>query len=265
MDNKFIVLEPAANLRTLARAALRGNWQNALAAMAVCLIIIDLVGTLIDAFLGTTYTFAPGIELKTSYAWMYRLALVGAINVGIASFSLRLFRHQDAKIGNIFAGFEQFGKAFVLGLLIEIFIVLWTLLLIVPGIIAYFRYSQAYFLMRDHPEWSAMECIRESKRLMNGNKAKLFTTTLSFIGWWILAMAPALIYSTTVSLAQLTSAALTEAAVLPSMVFGPMDYIVIFVLSLGMAGVQAYYNTTCAAFYEVLTGHMNGKVYSLMQ
>ena len=80
----------------------------------------------------------------------------------------------------------------VLQILSGIFIFLWSLLLVVPGIIAAYRYRQAIYILIDHPEMSVLECISESKRLMKGHKWELFVLDLSFIGWMILSAPPVL-------------------------------------------------------------------------
>ena len=67
---------------------------------------------------------------------------------------------------------------------------LWSLLFIIPGIIAVLRYSQAFFILAEDPSKGIMACINESKYYMNGNKGKFFCLSLSFIGWAILAMVP---------------------------------------------------------------------------
>ena len=90
----------------------------------------------------------------------------------------------------MFYGFERFGKAIGLFLVMVLFIILWGILLIVPGFIAAFRYSQAFVIMIDHPEYGIMQCIAESKRIMTGNKMKLFCLQLSFLGWVILSNIP---------------------------------------------------------------------------
>jgi uncharacterized membrane protein len=64
----------------------------------------------------------------------------------------------------------------------------WTLLLIVPGIIAGYRYSQAFYILRDNPEIGAMEAIRRSKTMMAEHKWRLFVLQLTFIGWHLLCM-----------------------------------------------------------------------------
>ena len=69
----------------------------------------------------------------------------------------------------------------------NIFIFLWTLLLIVPGIIMSYAYAMTPYIMKDNPEMGAMECIKKSKAMMNGYKWKLFLLDLGFIGWILLA------------------------------------------------------------------------------
>lgn len=93
----------------------------------------------------------------------------------------------DIKIEKLFDGFkDDFGGIFLLGLLMELFTVLWSLLLVVPGIIKMYAYSQAYYIKADHPEYDWRTCMQESIALMNGHKMELFLLDLSFIGWYIL-------------------------------------------------------------------------------
>ena len=70
-------------------------------------------------------------------------------------------------------------------------IMLWSLLLVVPGVIAAYRYSQAFYILADDPRKSPHQCIEESKQMTMGNKMALFLLDLSFIGWIILAQIPA--------------------------------------------------------------------------
>lgn len=78
--------------------------------------------------------------------------------------------------------------AIITGLLYTVFIALWTLLLIVPGIIKACSYAMTFFIKNDHPEYSATEAINESKRLMEGNKKRFFLLQLSFVGWYIVGL-----------------------------------------------------------------------------
>ncbi len=247
MNQNLIVLEPAANIRARGRAALNGNWQQAILAMLLYFVFISLIPSLIDSLLGWSYIAPGGVTVTNSPSWLYLLLVSGPFSLGLVAFFVGLFRNQETQVNRIFDGFNRFGKAFVLSLLMGIFIVLWTLLFIIPGIIAAFRYSQSFYIMHDNPELSAMDCLRESKRIMAGNKAKLFILALSFIGWAILAVLPGAIYS----------GIFVDLNEIPSL----FENLMIFVLGAGYLWVGAYFYTTTVAFYELLKGNISGQVF----
>lgn len=70
----------------------------------------------------------------------------------------------------------------------DFFVFLRLLLLVVPGVIAFYSYVMAPFLQVDHPDWPPRRCLAESERLMEGNRMRFFVLCLSFIGWYLLAM-----------------------------------------------------------------------------
>ena len=70
--------------------------------------------------------------------------------------------------------------------MISVFVLLWCILLIIPGIIAAYRYSQAIFIMVEDPNKGIMQCIRESKEMMAGHKMEYFILELSFFFWMLL-------------------------------------------------------------------------------
>ncbi len=108
------------------------------------------------------------------------------LGAGFAVFCLRTVRGMEASYWNIFDAFEMFFRVIWLYILEGIFIFLWSLLFIVPGFIAFYRYRMALYLLLEHPEMSALQCISESKRIMVGHKGELFGVDLSFIGWALL-------------------------------------------------------------------------------
>jgi len=75
----------------------------------------------------------------------------------------------------------------VLNLLITLKVIAWSLLFVIPGIVAAYRYSMATYIMAENPGMQATEAIERSKALMDGRKGDLFCLDLSFIGWAILA------------------------------------------------------------------------------
>ncbi len=119
------------------------------------------------------------------------LQIVAAtIAVGFVIYALNVSRLRPAGVGTLFDGFSIFWRALLLRILMGIFIFLWSLLLIIPGIIAAYRYRMATYLLIDHPEMSPLECIRASKQMMAGHKGELFVLDLSFLGWALLCIIP---------------------------------------------------------------------------
>ena len=80
----------------------------------------------------------------------------------------------------------MFGKAFWLRLRMGIFTFLWTLLLIIPGIIKSYAYSMSGFILAENSEMTAKEAMKVSEKMMAGNKWRLFCLQFSFIGWQLL-------------------------------------------------------------------------------
>jgi len=91
-------------------------------------------------------------------------------------------------IEDMFYGFQTFVPSFVLQLLTTIFVLLWLLLFIVPGIIKALAYSMAPYILADNPEMSGLDAINASKEMMQGHKGRLFCLLFSFIGWFLLAI-----------------------------------------------------------------------------
>jgi hypothetical protein len=108
------------------------------------------------------------------------------VGTGFTWYCLALARGEKPEWKSLFDGFGQFFKIIWLEILIGVFVSLWTILFIIPGIIASFRYSMAIYIMREHPEYSALQCIRESKALMRGKKVDFFILRISFIFWILL-------------------------------------------------------------------------------
>jgi uncharacterized membrane protein len=105
---------------------------------------------------------------------------------GWMNYCLKLSRGQQAGFGDILEVFVKTGKILWLYILQGIFVSLWSCLLFFPGVIAFYRYRQAIYILLDDPSLSALECIRQSKKMMAGHKGELFVLDLSFIGWYIL-------------------------------------------------------------------------------
>lgn len=129
----------------------------------------------------------------SAYAINALLILVmSVVSAGFVLFLLNTIRGRSPSCGNLLDGFGFFFKIILINALAALFIWLWSLLLIVPGVIAYYRYSQAIYILLDDPTKSPLRCLRESKELMRGHKGELFVLDLSFLGWYLLRIVPML-------------------------------------------------------------------------
>jgi len=108
------------------------------------------------------------------------------LNTGFIGYCMRVRRRQDTEYKDIFSGFIIFHKVVLIFLISSTFIFLWSLLLLIPGIIASYRYRLAYYILLDDPRKGPLQCLNESTTLMNGAKVDLLIIDVSFLGWHIL-------------------------------------------------------------------------------
>ena len=149
--------------------------------------IPELAGAVSGNALLNTY---PRVTFFGSLLSLAMSVLTTIISVGFTIYALNISKFKEAGIATLFDGFTIFFRALWLSILTGILVFLWSLLFIIPGIIAAYRYRQAMYILIDNPHMSALECLRESKRMMVGHKAELFVLDLSFIGWALLTAIP---------------------------------------------------------------------------
>jgi uncharacterized membrane protein len=157
-------------LKQSALDSLKGNWTIPIAAFVVYLLIV-----------------IP-LQLIPVAGSAMGLIVGGPFALGLAIFSLRFSKNEGAIIADIFSGFNYFTQALSTYLLGALYIFLWLLCLIVPGIIAAFSYSQVFYILAEEPTLSASEVLKRSKQLMDGHKMRYFMLSLSFIGWFFLCL-----------------------------------------------------------------------------
>ena len=269
---QYIITEKCSTLRMLGREALKGRWKLAFAAMLIFCAAVYIPSLVLSEM----FKNMPAISS------IYSILIAGPLSLGYAIFALRLFRNDGPGVGQIFYGFERFGKSLALYLLISLFVFLWALIIVpgiilavfvhffipfvfllaIPAILAGIRYSQAFYILADHPEMGAMSCIESSKTLMAGNKMKYFLLNLSFIGWGALACIPVMAFTTIITKNALQAAgpgALTgplagEMLVANSLSFGSIA--LMLVSSLGLVVLKVYMMAAMTGFYEVASGNL---------
>ena len=157
-----------SEIRRSARYALKSNWTQA--------VLATLVFSLITAAAGSI-PFAG-------------LLVVCPLSFGFMICFLRMVRGEDSDemVGDQFKVFNKYGRYLGVSLLYTLYVLLWTLLFIIPGIVKSYAYAMTPYIVYDHPEMDADDCIHESRMMMKGHKWKLFCLDLSFIGWAILCI-----------------------------------------------------------------------------
>lgn len=153
-----------------ARRSLNGHWALAVITFLAYVAIHSLL------------QFVPGV------GWLVSIFIIGPLSLGISIFSLTISRNEIPMFSQLFDGFEHFGMALGAYLLQSLFILLWSLLLIIPGIIAALSYSLTFFIIADNETIGPIDAIAKSKELMIGNKWKLFCLNFRFLGWALLSV-----------------------------------------------------------------------------
>lgn len=198
----------AKDFRDIARDSLTGKWPVAVGTgFVACL----LGGSIFRGFNGTNTNLNDDSK-REIYQWLHSdfgrillpwfiglfvlliiwsiviIVIGGAITLGYSQFNLDLINRKDPHFSDLFSQFHRIGAGFCMQFLRGIYILLWTLLLIIPGIIASYSYAMTPYIMSEHPEYGANEAIGYSKELMRGNKWRLFCMQISFIGWLVLCI-----------------------------------------------------------------------------
>lgn len=208
----------AHDFKMAARVALTGRWKMAVVVGLVASILgaaedsgsmfrinIDLSNPNVDlnfagqSILSTEELFnSPAVPfIAGGFGLIFVAALVmGAVyfvlssfvSVGYAKFNLNLADGQNAVFENLFEYFSCWKTTAVSSLLRFVYVFLWSLLFVIPGIVASLSYSMTNYILAESPDLTASEAIERSKAIMQGNRWRFFCLQLSFIGWDILAL-----------------------------------------------------------------------------
>lgn len=117
------------------------------------------------------------------------IILAGPLMIGLGMFSILVYRGFQAPFSKPFdTAFDQnFGRRLGGYLWMQLFIFLWSLLFVIPGIIKSFSYAMTPYILADCPNVKAQDALKISMRMMNGHKGELFVFYLSFLGWLLLS------------------------------------------------------------------------------
>lgn len=206
-------MRTAAEFRSIAREALSGKWGVA--------VLVGLAATLLGAVenmspevkinidassANASFQFAgqtifstggginSGIGLLLAGMFSYIISIVivmgiayfilgSIIEIGYARFNLKLVDRKNASLEDLFAYFSYWKTTVAARFLQTLYVVLWSVLLIIPGIMASYSYAMTEYILAENPELSSSEALSRSKEMMEGNRWRLFCLDISFIGW----------------------------------------------------------------------------------
>jgi len=219
--SNYSISKENSEIRSESRTILTGNW-----AMAV---VVILVYSLITGIGGSSGGSASGdggwfngvvlgiIVVASIFSIAYSILVANVIEYGTTIAFLKLTREKKITFEYMFSGFKDFGRVVAVMFFRNLFIFLWTMLFIIPGIVKSYTYSMTEYLIADDPNLDALSAITKSKEMMRGWKGKLFLLDLSLIGWWFLCL---------------------------------------FTCGIGFLWLGSYFKTNRAVFYQELSGNV---------
>jgi len=190
-------LDSTSEIKREAKAQLKGKWGKmillCLVPLVLSLLIVGDSGLFIELIINSNEngTFSSTVSSFVSFLNQF-------IYIGIVYTLIDYIRQQEP-IAPLKEAFQVFTKKYFLADLVililrNIYIFLWSLLLLIPGIIKSYAYSQSFNVYKDMTNSgrekgvTANQAITESRRIMDGHKIELFKLELSFVGWWILSI-----------------------------------------------------------------------------
>ncbi|MDL2242979.1 DUF975 family protein, partial [Bacteroidales bacterium OttesenSCG-928-K03] len=152
-----------------AKQTLKGMWGTAAIGTLVYMLIVGVIGCI------------------PIFGQIAVLVIGGPMALGYISFIIALKSDKEnARIERLFDGFKDFVRLLIANLLMVLYIFLWSLLFVIPGLIMIYAYSMTFYILAEDKEISASDAIRKSKQMMMGNKWKLFCLQIRFFGWVLL-------------------------------------------------------------------------------
>lgn len=145
------------------------------------LFLVTIIVAAISGLAGFILSFIPVVGPIVS-----TIIVTPAFTLSISRIYIGITNDKKPEVVDTFSGFDDFWSAFKVNFFMSLFTFLWSLLFVIPGLVKAFSYSMAMYILAENKGKPALECIKESKEMMNGHKFELFVLALSFIGWILL-------------------------------------------------------------------------------
>ena len=189
----------SSDYRRIAREKLSGHWGISVGIALIAGLLggaVSSSGDLSFLFNEELLAFMPNALLALFAAigtisgllGLAQFIIGGVVQLGFVQFLLKQYRDGSGDFSDLFSQFSRFGQGFAQMFLRGLYVFLWSLLFVIPGIIKSYSYAMTPFIMAENPNMTASEAIAVSKVIMDGHKWELFCLEFSFIGWMFLSV-----------------------------------------------------------------------------
>lgn len=164
---------------TLDRQQIKQNAKDALKANYWPMIGYFVLNMVICAVCGGLSSLYVGLILT--------ILVVPVVAVSFCYLTYKVYRNEEHSVSGLFDGFQNFGHVLGGYWWMYLFILLWSMLFYIPGIVKAIAYSMTPYILMDQPEVGAKEALKLSMEMTKGHKMEIFVMYLSFIGWAIVS------------------------------------------------------------------------------
>lgn len=204
-NNNYIVREDLGEIRYLSIMHMKDDMMKYILGIVLFYVFMDLVPAVLGFFVPRSYfkVVAGDIDPKilaqlpdlAFSSFIYAMALGGVLMLGRSLYILRYLRNKQIDYPSILDGVRFFFSATLIYIIQMTVISVLTMFLVIPGIIAFYMFRQAFNVLAEDPSRSAMSCLAESRRLMAGNKMRLLQLDMTYIPFVIFGILPLVAFS----------------------------------------------------------------------
>ena len=191
-----------AMLKYNARMAFKKNYVNAVAVSLIYMILANLFDPSSSRGNSASNVYNSGLPERIKYLASFVLGLIIVISVIVIVFRVLVYNpivvgvqrffienhYGNPGVGTMFYAFKTNYINIVKTMFLkDVYICLWALLFLVPGLIKTYSYRMVPFILAENPDMDADEAIRLSMEMMNGEKLNTFVLDISFLPWVFIA------------------------------------------------------------------------------
>lgn len=186
------------------RKRLKADMKSLLADAEVCPKRFVALYLSINLAVNLIGSLVPAEGILNTFIFVFSLLLQAVLGAGFAMYCMAVRRNERVEYLALFDGFGFAGKIILLQVIIYIYVFFWSMLFVIPGIIAAYRLRFALYNLYESPDMSVIEAVNMSKQQTAGYKGQLFSLDLSYLGWTMLASLPVGVETFLIQMSQYT-------------------------------------------------------------